>query len=45
MRAISLWTLSENGADDLRKDSSKVDDFVDASDKASEILNKLDGVI
>lgn len=34
-----------DGADDLRKDSSKVDDFVDASDKASEILNKLDGVI
>ena len=34
-----------NGADDLRKDSTKVDEFVEASDKASEILNNLDGVI
>jgi hypothetical protein len=34
-----------DNADVLRKDSTKVDEFVEASDKASDILNNLDGVI
>ena len=36
---------SIDNADVLRKDSTKVDEFVEASDKASDILNNLDGVI
>ena len=34
-----------DGASDLRKDKDKADKFVEASDKASEILDNLEGVI
>ena len=34
-----------DNADVLRKDTAKADDFVEEVDKASDILNNLDGVI
>jgi hypothetical protein len=44
--AILVDAVSKiSGADDLRKDTAKADDFVEEVDKASEILNNLDGVI